>query len=589
MGNFKQNKAITLIALIITIIILLILAGISIATLTGENGILKKVSSAGEQTKIAEYKEILIIIGNGLRSEKILEDLSTKEYIDRYQEAIEKEIEEGDTFEGTEVERKNDATIKVTTKEGYVYLVTEDEVKYLGKEGETAPPDLQESDIEFKLPSNGYTNTDIEVEIIAKIEMGNNKLQYSTDGTNWTDYTEKITIKENGTIYTRLINDLGEIGGSATKDITMIDKELPNEATIQFSATTTDISKSVTATVTQSDKGTSDVDITKCKWIYTTNSNNIGTNEASYTGGTFSSNPQDLNLNATTPGTYYLHVLTIDKAGNKRETIAKQAIVVNDIDRTPPNDAQITLSSTKVNVGSSVTATVRVSDGQSGIDIAKCKYIINNSANKLGINSSSWSSGTTLTSTTSNVSITSSTRDTLYLHILSVDNYNNKTETVSNAVLFSSATTFLEVANKGNGAFYTPSGWSLYFPQDYWGSDVLVSNGGTKGTLTSNTVFDFRGLSVLKLTASKAKIIYATNYTANISLEVLNTSGTTLYSKSWQEVGGTNVSGTQTTGPVSINLPIDTNNSGGKLRVSVWCTGSGYTISHWRSSSICSN
>ena len=51
MGDFKQNKAITLIALIITIIILLILAGISIASLTGENGILKKASSAGEQTK----------------------------------------------------------------------------------------------------------------------------------------------------------------------------------------------------------------------------------------------------------------------------------------------------------------------------------------------------------------------------------------------------------------------------------------------------------------------------------------------------------------------------------------------------------
>ena len=36
----KNNKGITLIALVITIIVLLILAGISIAMLTGENGIL---------------------------------------------------------------------------------------------------------------------------------------------------------------------------------------------------------------------------------------------------------------------------------------------------------------------------------------------------------------------------------------------------------------------------------------------------------------------------------------------------------------------------------------------------------------------
>ena len=44
----KNNKGITLIALVITIIILLILAGISIATLTGENGVLNKANKAKE-------------------------------------------------------------------------------------------------------------------------------------------------------------------------------------------------------------------------------------------------------------------------------------------------------------------------------------------------------------------------------------------------------------------------------------------------------------------------------------------------------------------------------------------------------------
>ena len=38
----KKEEGITLIALVITIIILLILAGVAIATLTGENGILRK-------------------------------------------------------------------------------------------------------------------------------------------------------------------------------------------------------------------------------------------------------------------------------------------------------------------------------------------------------------------------------------------------------------------------------------------------------------------------------------------------------------------------------------------------------------------
>lgn len=44
--QLKINKGITLIALVITIIVLLILAGVTIATLTGDNGILTKAQSA---------------------------------------------------------------------------------------------------------------------------------------------------------------------------------------------------------------------------------------------------------------------------------------------------------------------------------------------------------------------------------------------------------------------------------------------------------------------------------------------------------------------------------------------------------------
>ena len=53
----KNNKGITLIALVITIIVLLILAGVSIAMLTGENGILTKSSKAAADTLVAEAKE----------------------------------------------------------------------------------------------------------------------------------------------------------------------------------------------------------------------------------------------------------------------------------------------------------------------------------------------------------------------------------------------------------------------------------------------------------------------------------------------------------------------------------------------------
>ncbi len=55
----KKNKGITLIALVITIIVLLILAGVSIATLLGENGILTQANKASYETKLAELKENL--------------------------------------------------------------------------------------------------------------------------------------------------------------------------------------------------------------------------------------------------------------------------------------------------------------------------------------------------------------------------------------------------------------------------------------------------------------------------------------------------------------------------------------------------
>ena len=52
------KKGITLISLVVTIIVLLILAGVTIATLTGNNGILTRASEAKEKTKIASEDEL---------------------------------------------------------------------------------------------------------------------------------------------------------------------------------------------------------------------------------------------------------------------------------------------------------------------------------------------------------------------------------------------------------------------------------------------------------------------------------------------------------------------------------------------------
>ena len=70
-----NNKGITLIALVITIIVLLILAGVSIAMLTGENGILTQATNAKEETtKVEEEEKIkMAVIGSSISDNGLVE------------------------------------------------------------------------------------------------------------------------------------------------------------------------------------------------------------------------------------------------------------------------------------------------------------------------------------------------------------------------------------------------------------------------------------------------------------------------------------------------------------------------------------
>ena len=67
----KTSKGITLIALVITIIVLLILAGVTLGALTGDNGILTRAADSKEKTEIADIKEEL--------QRKILEEQITND------------------------------------------------------------------------------------------------------------------------------------------------------------------------------------------------------------------------------------------------------------------------------------------------------------------------------------------------------------------------------------------------------------------------------------------------------------------------------------------------------------------------------
>ena len=104
MKKTKQN-GITLIALVITIIVLLILAAVSIATLTGQNGILTRANDAKISTEIAEEKEKVQLSATGALAEELGEEIDINKLrteLGKYFESGKYDVQEGTNEDGTE-------------------------------------------------------------------------------------------------------------------------------------------------------------------------------------------------------------------------------------------------------------------------------------------------------------------------------------------------------------------------------------------------------------------------------------------------------------------------------------------------------
>ena len=149
MGNLKKESGITLIALVVTIIVLLILAGVSIQMIAGESGILTQAKRAKEETERATEEEQRKLAM--LEATTNLENTTYKgvtipagfaptkiEGEDTVKEGLVIIDENGNEFVWIEVPKNNDiykrTTVNVTNFDGNFYINIEDDLKDYVKE-----------------------------------------------------------------------------------------------------------------------------------------------------------------------------------------------------------------------------------------------------------------------------------------------------------------------------------------------------------------------------------------------------------------------------------------------------------------------
>ena len=116
----KRNKGITLIALVVTIIVLLILAGISIMMLSGNNGILNRAGEAKEKTVTKNLKEEV---------EMIISERQINKSIGQENKTVKEDIEKG--ISGTTIEEIEGYTdvFYVKKDNGYVTVYEDEEIQ----------------------------------------------------------------------------------------------------------------------------------------------------------------------------------------------------------------------------------------------------------------------------------------------------------------------------------------------------------------------------------------------------------------------------------------------------------------------------
>ena len=213
MNKLKNKKGITLIALVVTVVVLIILAGVSINAVLGDNGIIKKANQAASVTKEAEVKEAI--------NRTILEFYLTNDY-ETLEDFLKAKAEDGSI---DSVTKNADGTL--TVKKGEYSVTVENKTNSSGGSssggstgGETQTPEITIGEAKVVANSDG---TGSAITDANSVYLGNTLyITFShsiTGGTTIVDKTIPYAVTANGT-YTFTVT--GTVNGkSYTKNVSV--------------------------------------------------------------------------------------------------------------------------------------------------------------------------------------------------------------------------------------------------------------------------------------------------------------------------------------------------------------------------------
>ena len=209
----NNKKGITLIALVVTVVVLIILAGVSINAVIGDDGIIKKAQNSANLTKEAEVKEAI--------NRTILEFYLTNDY-ETLEDFLKAKAEDG-TIDS--VTKNADGTL--TVKKGDYSVTVENKTNSSNGSssggstgGETQTPEITIGEAKVVANSDGTGSAITEA---ASVYLGNTLyITFShsiTGGTTTVDKTIPYAVTKNGT-YTFTVT--GTVNGkSYTKNVSV--------------------------------------------------------------------------------------------------------------------------------------------------------------------------------------------------------------------------------------------------------------------------------------------------------------------------------------------------------------------------------